>query len=114
MRRRILGFIVAIVLGIAAGLIYGWLINPPSPSSASLLQLRSDYRTDAVLMVAEIYQNEQDPMMAAARLTELGSERPVRMVQDAIVSAQSFGYDYRDIATLASLAQALQTIQGGE
>jgi hypothetical protein len=32
--RRIIGFVLAIFLGALAGLLYGWLVNPPAPNNA--------------------------------------------------------------------------------
>lgn len=106
---RIFWFIVAIGLGMAAGLLIGWLVIPGQPAEASLDTLRADYRTDLVLMTAEIYQQESDLPAAAARLAEIDSSRsPLRVVQQAILTGQELGYAQSDIETLARLFQALQ------
>lgn len=101
-------FLVAIALGLAGGLIYGWVLNPGSSDQTSPDTLRVDFKTDAVLMVAEIYQQESDPAAAAARLAQLSGDLPVRLVQQAILNGQELGYPRSDIETLARLFQALQ------
>jgi hypothetical protein len=104
---RFLLFLLAVTAGAAAGMAYGWLINPRNPNS-SPQQLRSDYRTDYVLMVAEVYRVEKDPSMAAHRLTFLGDQKPLRIVQEAIVSAGDLGYAPSDLRLLLQLVQGLR------
>ena len=101
---------MVILLGLAAGLIYGWLIHPVDYRNTTPATLRADYQTDFVLMVAEIYASEKNPTLAAGQLAYLGSESPARYVQQAIVNAESFHYDRQDINLMAALMQAVQTI----
>lgn len=104
---RLLWFLISILVGLGLGLLYGWVINPGAEIQAPASSLRADYRTDTVLMVAEIYATEQDPARAAARLALLGEDEPLRIVQDAILTAQDLNYPAADVALLASLSQAL-------
>ena len=47
--RRLFFFSLAILLGIGAGLAFGWLVRPPkAPTDASMTDLRTDYQTDVV------------------------------------------------------------------
>jgi len=64
---------IAVLAGIALGLVYGWVIAPVQYTDVTPNILREDYRADYVLMVAEAHQSEQDPEMAARRLAILGS-----------------------------------------
>jgi len=107
---RIFWFVVAIAVGMTAGLLFGWKFFPGQPAETSPDTLRTDYRTDLVLMTAEIYQQEGDPATAALRLAEIDSSiSPLRVVQQAIITAQELGYAQSDIELLARLFQALQS-----
>jgi hypothetical protein len=104
---RIILFLLAILVGIAAGLYYAWVIHPGTPAAVTLSNLRQDYRTDYVLMVAESYQADNDPALAAGRLSALGTDSPARLAEQAILSAKDLNYSVQDVQTLAKLAQAL-------
>lgn len=108
--QRIFWFVFSIAAGIAGGLLLGWMVIPSGQTVDTTPQtLRADYRTDLVLMTAEIYQQEGDPAAAAARLAEFDSSQPaLRIVQQAILSGQELGYAQSDIETLARLFQALE------
>jgi hypothetical protein len=100
---------ISILVGIAAGLIYAWAINPLQYVDAVPSTLRDDYRADLVLMVAEVYQSDSDLEHARSSLKQLmGSEPPMRSVQQAIITAQELGYPSRDLETLANLAINLE------
>jgi hypothetical protein len=107
---RIFWFVVAIAIGVGAGLLFGWMVLPGRMADTSPDTLRADYRTDLVLMTAEIYQQESDPAAAVDRLGEIYNDEPaLRVVQQAILTGQELGYARSDIETLARLFQALQT-----
>ena len=103
--------LIAAILGVALGLIYGWVINPVQYTDITPDALRIDYRTDYVLMVAEAYQAEQDPALAAQRLAVLGSAPPALIAGDAYNFAQQSSYPPDDLALIQELAVALQTWQ---
>jgi hypothetical protein len=75
---RWIGFIIAILVGVALGLGYGWIVSPVHYVDTSPDTLRVDYRTDYVLMVAEAYKNEIDPGLAVRRLALLDNTPPQR------------------------------------
>ncbi len=106
---RVFLFLIAILVGIAAGLYFAWNMNPPKPKESTLSGLREDFRTDYILMVAEIYQSEGDVPQAVKRLSGLGSESPARLTQQAILTARALNYSNADVETLAKLSQALLT-----
>ncbi len=106
---RVFLFLVVILVGVAAGLYFAWNMNPPGPKASLLSALREDYRTDYVLMVAEVYQSEGNVPMAVKRLAGLGSESPARLTQQAILKARELNYSNADVETLARLSQALLT-----
>jgi hypothetical protein len=45
-------FLIAIAVGLALGLLYGWVLSPVKYVDTTPNTLRADYQTDYVLMVA--------------------------------------------------------------
>ncbi len=106
---RFLGFLLAIFIGILAGIYYGWVANPVRYTNTTPDTLRYDYQADYVLMVAEIYQQEDNISLAAHRLALLGSDQtPMRHVQEAIETARKLNYSGQDIDTLGKLSLAIE------
>ncbi len=105
--KRFALFLLAILVGIVLGLLIGWQIAPVREGGARLNTLRRDYKTDAVLMVAEIYQHEGDLPMAMTRLAALGGGSSAKTTQDAIAYAQEVGYDPEDLALMQALSEDL-------
>ena len=104
-----LAFTLALLAGLAAGLAYGWLVNPASYGNTSPDSLREDYQTDYVLMVAEVFQANPDPDLAASWLAVLGKGQPAEVVQRAAGEARRTGYGPDDLKRLTDLAAALQS-----
>lgn len=100
---------VSIMLGIIAGVVYGWGINPRENKNHTAENLRYDYKADYVLMVSEIYKAEGDIAGAADRLEMLGDEPVIRYVQQAILTAKELDYSNHDLILLGELAEALQS-----
>ena len=108
---RWLPILIAVLIGIALGLVYGWVINPVQYTDITPDALRLDYQTDYVLMVAEAYQSEEDPALAARRLAVLGSDPPALIAGKAYNFAQQSAYPADDVELLQELAIALQVWQ---
>lgn len=108
MRPHLVRFLIALALGAAAGLAYGWLIEPVEYVDTTPTSLRADYRTDYVLMVAEAYQGDGDLALAAVRLAALGPMPPEQRVVQAIDEAARRGLPRADLDRLAALADALR------
>ncbi len=104
---RYLLFALAIALGVAAGLFYGWVVSPVLLVDTAPNTLRVDYRADYVLMVAEVYQSEGDLELAARRLALLGGQ-PQEAARQAAEFGLQNGYAPRDLAALQDLLAALQ------
>jgi hypothetical protein len=98
---------LGLIVGLVAGLLYGWLIQPVEFVDTTPDSLRADYRTDYVLMVAEAFQAEQDLNLASRRLAVLGPAQPHTMVETALVYAQEEGFIQSDLARLENLADEL-------
>ena len=110
-------FLIVIIIGLALGLLYGWLIDPVDFVDTTPNTLRSDYKTDYVLMVAEIYTTDRDAEAAVMRLTFLGDPSPVDTIENAMIFAVDTGYAPDDLRKLRDLSDALapltQTSGGG-
>jgi len=102
-------FLIAVLLGAAAGLFYGWVVNPVEYVDIAPESLREDYRTDFVLMVGEAYQIEHDLGMAVRRLALLGSDAPTEMVANALGYALQHEYASHDLSLLQLLGEDLMT-----
>ena len=106
--KRIIWFFIMIAIGLAGGLAYGWVLNPVKYVDTSPETLRADYKTDYVLMVAEIYKSDHDLSAADHRLALLGSQAASQTVNSAILTAQQMGYSTQDLQTMITLSQAVQ------
>lgn len=111
MLKRWLLIITTAILGIAFGLSYGWLISPVEYTNVTPEILRSDFRTDYVLMVAEAYRVEQDPELSSQRLAILGAEEPTVLAAQAYEYARQNAYAADDLALIQDLVLALQAWQ---
>ncbi|HEX9029077.1 MAG TPA: hypothetical protein VF823_07875 [Anaerolineales bacterium] len=100
-------FIIAILVGVAAGLFYAGKVNPLKLVNATPDSLRIDYKTDYVLMVAESFRATHDLGLAQERLALLGSLPPGDQVQQAIQFAERNGYMSADLDQMKALSQAL-------
>ena len=110
-KNRLLGFFVSILIGLLIGVIYGWFINSPKAVNTSLDTLRDDYKTDYVLMIAEIYHADKNTGLASSSLVKFGD--PDQVVQHALDKAQTYRLSDGDIALLTELAQGLKGNQPG-
>jgi hypothetical protein len=103
--------VIAASIGIALGLIYGWVINPIEYTDITPNILREDYRADYALMVAEAHQNEQNAETAAQRLAIFGSDSPALIVTSALDYAAKNNFTQNEIDLLQNLLTAMQTYQ---
>jgi hypothetical protein len=102
-------FLIAVILGAAAGLFYGWVVNPVEYVDIAPQSLRADYKTDYVLMVAEAYQVDHDLGLSVRRLARLGTSAPKDIVADALNYALQHQYAPSDMAVIQLLGEDLLT-----
>jgi hypothetical protein len=103
---RWIRFFIAMAIGAAAAMYYGWKLNPVKYSETTPETLRVDYKTDYVLMVAEAYHAEGDIDLAARRLALISADQPLKVVTTAIQEAQGIPYPSTDLALMQSLEDA--------
>lgn len=106
--KRLVWFLIMIALGLAGGLVYGWVIDPLQYVDTSADSLHPGYKADYVLMVAEIYNSDSDLPGAVQRLALLGNLPAQRLVADGQLTARTAGYSEPDLALMDALSQALQ------
>jgi len=102
------GFFIAILLGLATGLLYGWVINPVKYVDASPDSLREDYKVDYVLMAAEAFHADGNLDLAARRLALLGDQPPAQIASRAQLAARREGFPAGDQEMLDALVAALR------
>lgn len=107
--KRIALFFFMIALGIGIGLLYGWVLNPVKYEDTTPAMLHDDYKADYVLMVAEIYNADNNLEQATRRLALLDSLPPSRIVAAAVLTAQERGYAAGDQELIKKLSLALQS-----
>ena len=110
---RFLFFLISIAVGVALGLVYGWMINPAPYANLKPDTLRADYKADYILMTAEVYRKDNNLGQAVRRLAILADRPPELLVAEALLTARDLQYTPADIETLATLAQALQSPAAG-
>jgi hypothetical protein len=106
---RWLKFLIAIVIGAAGGMYYGWVLNPVEYVDTAPDSLRIDYKTDFVLMIAEAYHAENDLSLAVRRLGLLGDKPPMDIVVEASLFAVENEYAEADLILMKALADDLQS-----
>ena len=103
--------LIAVIIGIALGLVYGWVIDPIEYTDVTPNILREDFRADYVLMVAEAHQSEQDSETTARRLAIFGSESPAQIAAATLDYAIKNNFTQNEIYLLQGLLTAMQTYQ---
>lgn len=78
--RKSFAVIVALIAGIALGVLYAWVIQPVQLVDADISQLREDLRVDYLRMVIGSYAADSDAEVAIQRYESLGENK------DAILS----------------------------
>ena len=109
---RWLLILLALLVGIGAGVAYGWYFDPVDYVDLPPDSLRADFKTDYVLMTAEAYRLDQDPGLAARRLAIFGSKSPSSIAADGVTYARANGFPDSDIALMQELVTALQAWSG--
>ncbi len=109
-------FLITLALGAAAGLYYGWVVNPVEYVNTTPDTLREDYKTDYVLMVAETYRASGDLLQAVHQLGILGDPSPSASVNKALDYARQPEHPYSesDLAMMQALAAGLQSMDASQ
>lgn len=109
---RTLILLFSVIAGIAAGLTYGWMLDPVDYFDLTPDTLRADYKADYVLMVAEAYRANPDPALAARQLAIFGSGSPSSIASQGLEYARLNGFDDADVSMMQDLVTAMQAWSG--
>ena len=100
-------FFLMVILGIGAGLLFGWEVCPLAPRNTHPDTLSIAYQTDTVLMIAELYHTDGDPALARERLAFLGEFDPITLMDAALSYAETHQYTSTDLQLMQALAKAI-------
>jgi hypothetical protein len=110
-RAEFISLIFGVVLGLSAGLLYSWGVNPVQVVDTDPSALRSDYMDDYLIMIAASYQSTNNLDRARARLAEVGFEEPAAELNQVSQALLDQGENPSQAEALADLALALENGQ---
>lgn len=108
-RRPPIFLITGLIIGIALGILYAWVLVPVETIETQPQDLRADFKEAYRVLIARAYQSNQDLNRAEARLALLGDDDPVRMLS---VQAQLTLGDEGQEAAARALGQLAAAMQG--
>lgn len=76
---------------------------PKAPVNAPMKDLRVDYKTDLVLMVAESFANHPDSEQALDQLKEIDPGDPLTLIGASLSYAKEIGYPPADLKLIENL-----------
>ncbi|HEY84762.1 MAG TPA: hypothetical protein G4N96_06595 [Chloroflexi bacterium] len=102
------GFLVAFIAGMALTLFYTWVLVPQAPHTTPA-QLNPADKEIYILLIAAAYRHDGDLDKAKKRLSRLEDAEIAQNVADLSTQYISKGADARDIRSLVTLADGLET-----
>jgi len=100
--------LVALAVGVAAGLYVGWVVSPVEYTDTAPASLAQSHQDDYVLMIATRYAGDGNLATARAGLQSLGfTETGVADVTSRFIAAQRPESDIRRLVALAAGLGAL-------
>jgi hypothetical protein len=99
--------LTGLILGLALGLAYAWLISPVAYVDTPPISLRADYKDQYRVMIALAYASNGDLGRARARLALLGPEEPGPLVANLALRLAAEDRPASEVQSLALLAEAL-------
>jgi hypothetical protein len=106
-RARILLTVLGLILGLAGGLTYSWLLNPVEYTDTAPASLRQDFKEDYLSLIASAYVASGDLNRARARLTLLGISAAPEELSRLAQSRLGAGRPESEARALAELAAVL-------
>ncbi|MGD8731303.1 MAG: hypothetical protein PVH92_05425 [Anaerolineales bacterium] len=106
-RASLIPIILGLILGFSAGLYYSWVVNPVEYVDADPASLRSDYKQEALTVIAGAYAATGDLPRARARLALLDLDNPANTLARLAQSMLAVDQDERAARELAQLAADL-------
>jgi hypothetical protein len=109
-RTALFNLLAGLVLGIALGLFYTWVISPVEYTDTGPDSLRADYKNDYVIMIARTYLADGDLDSARSRLAPLNLSNPGQFTADLTTTQIQTGAAPDDLRALSALTIALGAI----
>lgn len=100
-------FFVFLLLGLAAGLYYAWVINPVEYVETAPASMRADYQADYLTLVALAYASTGDLDRARTRLALIPDPDPAGTLSQLAQIRLAAGRPEKEARSLAMLAAAL-------
>jgi hypothetical protein len=97
-------FLLALALGVGAGLYVGWVASPVQYTDTDPASLRADYQDDYVRMIAMLYAHDGDLAAAQRRLAPL-TAAPGPLIANTVqrrLAAQAPDAELRQLAHLGA------------
>jgi hypothetical protein len=99
--------ITALVIGVAMGLVYAWVLAPVQYVDTAPASLRQDYKDQYRAMVAAAYEANHDLVRAQSRLNLLGESDSGRVLTMQASKAAQDGRPQAEVHALGLLAMAI-------
>lgn len=96
-----------LLMGLVAGLIYAWFVDPVTYTDVSPDRLNPEDQQEYVQLVADAYLHDLDLARARLRLERLGAGSATLLVAEQADAALLRGEDPARVRSLATLAEAL-------
>lgn len=106
-RRGSMYLLTGLILGLAFGLVYSWVISPVEYVNAAPKSLRADFKSQYLSLVAAAYMSNGDIERAKWRLKELGEAEIAQVVAMEAQRALAEGRPANEASALGALAFAL-------
>lgn len=97
-----------LLLGLALGLVYAWMISPAKYVDVSPAFMSADFKDQYRLMIASAYMTTGDLGQAEERLAALSDPNPAQALTDQAQRALTTGDPGHSAPLLTLLAQAIQ------
>lgn len=99
--------LTGLVIGIAAGLFFAWVIQPMGFAKSEPASLRSDYKERYRVLIAAAFEANGDLLRARARLEKLGDDDLYRTLSEQAQHYLASQGDTEEARALGNLAVAL-------
>ncbi len=95
---------LGLLIGLALGVVYGWVISPMNYTDTTPAALRGDYKDQYLIVIAQVYAADGDLDRARQRIASLGGADAGETVT---ALAQQLAAQGKDSSALSALASAL-------
>jgi hypothetical protein len=102
-----LALALGVMIGLAAGLYYSWVVNPVEYIDASPASLRQNFKDDYLALIASAYTHTGDLQRTRARLASLQLDDPASALSRLAQSRLAAGRPEAEALALAQLAAVL-------